>query len=136
MFNRILSALLAIILLLLAGGCAVKTDKSQKIRDLEFTVVRDEEIPEELKAQIEEKKEARFKITYQDGEYLYIASGYGQQETGGYCIEMKELYLAENAIYFATELYGPQKGETIHRAPSYPYIVIKTEALEEPVVFQ
>ncbi len=120
----------------LLAGCAALTAKSEKIRDLEYTVVKEEDLPEELRLQIDEKKEARFKITYQSDGYLYIASGYGEQETGGYSIAMKELYLSDNAVYFDTELCGPQKGETINHAPSYPYIVVKTEAVEKPVVFQ
>ncbi len=133
MSKRLLVAILLMNLLLFSAGC--KSSKSEKVRDLECTVVKEEEIPQELKEQIEEKKEARFKLTYQDGEYLYIASGYGKQETGGYCIKVKELYLSENAVYFTTELFGPQKGEALQAAPSYPYIVVKTEAIEKPVVF-
>lgn len=133
--KRIFTACMILLLLVAAGGCT-STKKTQKIRDLEYAVVKQEEIPKALLEQIEARKEARFKLTYQDGEYLYIASGYGQQQTGGYSIEMKELYLTENAIYFDTELYGPKKGETVYKAPSYPYIVVKLEIVESPVVFQ
>lgn len=133
---RIFSILAVLLLSIVLGGCSNPAAKSEKLRDLEYTVLKEEEVPEELQAQIEGKKEARFKITYQEDGYLYIASGYGEQETGGYSIGMKELYLTENAVYFDTELYGPEKGETIHHAPSYPYIVIKTEIMDKPVVFK
>lgn len=133
--KRFFTASIVLLLVVTLGGCT-STKKAQKIRDLEYTVVKEEEIPKALSEQIESRKESRFKLTYQDGEYLYIASGYGQQQTGGYSIEMKELYLTEDAIYFDTELYGPQKGETVHKAPSYPYIVVKLEIVEKPVVFQ
>lgn len=123
------------ILLMITTGCAAVTKKTEKVRDLEYTVVKEEDIPEALREQIEEKKANRFKLTYEDGEYLYIASGYGEQETGGYCIEMEELYLSSNAIYFSAQLYGPQKGEDVTKAVSYPYIVIKLEDLDQPVVF-
>ena len=62
--------------------------------------------------------------------------GYGEQETGGYSISVRELYLTENAIVADTELLGPQNLEQTGAEKSYPYIVIKTEYLEEPIIFQ
>ena len=117
-------------------GCALNKADKQKVRDLEYTVVEDEDLPEELKTEIDSKKEAHFKMTYESSEYLYIVMGYGQQETGGYSIQVKELYLSSNAVFFKTELAGPKKGETISQAPSCPYIVVKTELVKEPVVFE
>ncbi len=134
MGKRYVAAVFCAALLMLTAGCTA-VEKTDKVRDLEYTVVKEEDIPEALKEQIEEKKAQRFKLTYQDGEFLYIASGYGEQETGGYSIEMEELYLGSNAIYFSAQLYGPQKGESVTKAVSYPYIVVKLEDLDEPVVF-
>ena len=50
---------------------------------------------------------------------------------------MNDLYLTENAIYVDTTLLGPQPGDTAVKkdTPSYPYIVLKTEFLDKPVVF-
>ena len=92
--------------------------------------------PEELQNDIEEKKAADFKMTYKDSEFLYIVRGYGEQETGGYSICIRNLYLTSNAIIFDTELIGPRKGETISKSPSYPYIVVKVELRDENVVFE
>lgn len=113
-----------------------KSGDSAKVRDLEFTVMDQERIPEELKAIIEEKKIQPFKLTYSDDENLYIVVGYGPQETGGYSIQVKELYLTDNSIVFDTELLGPEKGENAAKETSYPVIVIQTELLENPVIFQ
>ena len=79
----------------------------------------------------EEKKTADFKLTYETPEYLYIVRGYGEQATGGYSIQVKELYLTSNAVFFSTELIGPRKGENAVKSPSYPFIVIRTEKREE-----
>ncbi len=49
---------------------------------------------------------------------------------------MEELYLTENSIVFDTELRGPESAESAGSEKSYPYIVVKTEVLENPVVFQ
>ena len=117
-------------------ACSVEKEELEKVRDLEFTVVGETDLPEELKNVIEEKKMGPFKLTYTDDQNLYIVVGYGEQETGGYSISVKELYLTENAIVTDTELLGPQRGETTGMEKSYPFVVIKTEYLEQPVIFQ
>lgn len=118
------------------GGCSADAEDEGKVRDLEFTVVGDSEVPAELMSTIEQKKANPFKLTYSDDQGLYIVTGYGEQESGGYSIVVDELYLTENAIVFDTELHGPESGENIGSEKSYPYIVVKTEVLENPVVFQ
>ena len=67
---------------------------------------------------------------------LYLCIGYGEQATGGYSISVNELYLSENAIYFDTNLIGPDPSETVAETVSCPYLVVKTEYLDKPVVFQ
>lgn len=119
-------------------GCGEKKNPLQKIKDLEFTVVAEENVPEELLKVIREKKEAGIKMTYQDGGFLYICMGYGKQESGGFCITVNELYETENALYFDTTLVGPQPGELDEKrkSPSTPYVVVKTEFIDKPVVFE
>ena len=117
-------------------ACSVEKDDLKKVRDLEFTVVGEADLPEELKNVIGEKKAAPFKLTYTDDQNLYIVVGYGEQETGGYSISVRELYLTENAIVADTELLGPEAAEQAGTEKSFPYIVIKTEYLEEPIIFQ
>lgn len=120
----------------LCAGCSVEKENETKVKDLEFSIVKEEDIPEELKKVIEDKKQQIFKLSYEDKEEMFIAVGYGEQQTGGYSIQVKELYLSENAVYFDTELQGPKKEEVTHQAKSYPYIVVKTEKRDESVVFQ
>lgn len=124
--------------LLMLTGCAKEKDPLLKVKDLEFTVLSEDNIPEELKTVIEEKKTDAFKVTYQDNGFLYICIGYGEQISGGYSITVNDLYLTENAIYADTTLLGPEPGEETsakRNTPSYPYIVIKTEFVDKPVVF-
>lgn len=117
-------------------GCSIEETNGTKISDLEYTIVEEKKFPEELKAQIEEKKAANFKMTYETEDELYIVSGYGEQATGGYSIAVRELYLTDNAIIFDTDLIGPRKGENAGQSPSYPYIVVKTKPQEKNVIFR
>ena len=66
---------------------------------------------------------------------MFIAIGLGISETRGYRFSVKDLYLTENSIRVKTSLLGPSKGETINEEPTYPYIVIKIENRDYPVVF-
>ncbi len=117
-------------------GCSIEETNGTKLSDLEYAIVEEADLPEELKAQIEEKKAADFKMTYESGGELYIVRGYGEQATGGYSICVRELYLTSNAILFRTELIGPRKGESARQSPSYPYIAVKTDYREEHVIFE
>ncbi|WP_236354962.1 protease complex subunit PrcB family protein [Konateibacter massiliensis] len=118
------------------GGCSVEESSNEKLRDLEFTVVEEADVPEELQSIVDEKKQSEFKITYTDNESLYICVGYGEQQTGGYSIAVNDLYLTSNAIFVDTNLIGPSKEEKISEGMSYPYIVIKTEYMDKSVVFE
>ena len=123
----------------LLAGCGRHRDPMEKIKDLEFTVLAEENIPEELRTVIEEKKSSAFKVTYQDNGFLYICVGYGQQVSGGYSITVNALYLTDNAIYADTTLLGPDPADPAtekKKAPSCPYIVLKTEFIDKPVVFE
>lgn len=126
---------LLLLVFLLLGGCATQ-ESEEKVKDLEFTVTKESELPEALRQQIEEKKEGTFQFTYSDNEYLYVAKGYGIQETGGYSISVEDCYLSKTAICVKTRLQGPAVGEEVAKAPSYPYIVLKLELREEEVLFQ
>jgi len=117
---------------ILAAGCA---QKEQEKKTLEFTVVEEERLPEELLKIVEEKKAEPFKLTYADGGYLYLCVGYGKQQTGGYSISVNELSVTENAVCLDTDLIGPTQAEEKSAAPSYPYLVIKTPFIDKTVVF-
>ncbi len=118
------------------GGCSEEDEAKDKVADLEFTVVSEAEIPAELQELIEEKKANEFKLSYSADGYLYIVAGYGTQDTGGYSVSVKELYLTENSIVMDSDLIGPGQDEEVSQKPSCPYIVIRTEDRPESIVFR
>lgn len=134
--KRILLCLLAVAAAAMLSGCTFLSEERIKLRDLDFTVLSEEKIPEELMSIIEEKKKEPFQITYTDKEYLYICVGYGEQATGGYSIAVNELYLTDTAVYASTSLLGPESADKNNATPSYPCIVIKTEYLDQTVIFE
>lgn len=118
------------------GGCSVKKQEEAKAQKLDYTVVEELEIPEELKELIEEKKEKDFQISFATGEELYLTAGYGEQPTGGYSIIVERLEETPEAIYFETNLMGPDKEEKVSQKASYPYIVIKTEFRDKDIYYE
>ncbi len=129
---RLIMAVILIISMSIFTGCR----EEEKIRDLDFTVVSPECLPEELLVEIESKKQEEFGFTFQDGNYLYLCVGYGQQSTGGYSICVKELYLTEKSIVLDTTLLGPNRTKDKEvKTDSYPYIVIKMEYIDAVVIF-
>lgn len=116
-------------------GCAARRQNQQKFRDLEFTVLDKDTVPEEFKLLIEEKKNAPFKLTYADQGQLYIAEGYGEQPTTGYSVKVTELYETEDTVCINTNLSGPEKGEETKETATFPYVVVQLEYIEKDVLF-
>lgn len=134
--KKIFLCFLAVVTAAVLSGCTFLSEERIKLRDIDFTVLSEEKIPEELMTIIEEKQKEPFQITYTDKEYLYICAGYGEQTTGGYSIAVNELYLTDTAVYVSTSLLGPESADKNNATPSYPYIVIKTEYLDQTVIFE
>lgn len=134
-FYKLIICMLITICITSVTGCSKKMLSKEKINDLDFTVLEQSEIPTKLAQEISSKKEQGFKLTYIDGEYMYIAIGYGAQDTGGYSVTIKELYQTRNAIYISSRLVGPRENDLVLKAKTYPYIVCKLERRDMDVVF-
>lgn len=118
------------------AGCGAKVEKPEKIKDMEYTVQEESQVPEELLAKMKEKQREPFRMTYTTEGFLYIAMGYGTQATSGYSIRVLELYEAAEGIVCSAELLGPAKDEPVLQVETYPYIVIKIPDIGLDVLFQ
>lgn len=125
-----------VLVALLLAGCTIIEDRTQKVKDIDFTVLPEQEIPKPLLEKIKQKQDNVFKMTYSDDNYLYICVGYGAQETGGYSVTVDELYLTSNAIYINTSLLAPDEKLNRKGMVSYPYICVKMEYIDKTVVFE
>ena len=128
--------LLAILVLAaVLSGCGLIRIEEEECKPVDYTVVERQDIPAALDEIMNEKKEKEFQLSYQTGEALYLAKGYGRQMSGGYSIQVEELGVSSNGLFFVTRLIGP-KDLNEAGVPSYPCIVIKTEPQKKPVVFR
>lgn len=146
MNKQIKKLILAAIIVLLpfsALGCGKKEELKRK--DIDFTVCDKTRMPEELVSIIEEKKLKTFKLTYVNNNYLYIAIGYGEHDRRNLNVVVNDLYMTDNAIYVDTSLTTTEQLEEIAsqtdadiaggEASMCPYIVLKCEKYELPVIF-
>lgn len=136
MCKRVILFILTLSLILMVTGCKSEKPEEKKLKDLDFTVLGDNEIPMELKQIIEGNKHEVAKTTYVDMGELYIIICYGDQPTTGYSIEVNELYETENTITIKTTLKGPDKNEQVLKLVTAPYIVVKLENIEKTVVYK
>lgn len=128
--------LLAILVLAaVLSGCGLIRIEEEERKPVDYTVVERQDIPAALDEIMNEKKEKEFQLSYEMGETLYLANGYGRQMSGGYSIQVEELGASSNGLFFVTRLIGP-KDLNEAGVPSYPCIVIKTEPQKKPVVFR
>ena len=115
-------------------GCSENTSKEHTTID--YTVVENEDLPSELKKLIDNKKVNTLRMTYTTKDYTYVVAGFGTKETSGYSIKVNDVYKSGDAIYADFTLMGPAKNESVNEVQTTPYIVLKYEKREEPVVFK
>lgn len=127
--------LLAVLTAILLCGCISRQEENGKIRNLEYTVLEESAVPEELGQRIAEEK-TPFMLTFSDQGNLYIARGYGPQEKSGYRVNVAEVYETEHAVVIVTDLYGPEKGEETEERITYPCTVIRLQDIGKEVLFK
>lgn len=127
--------LAVLVLAAVLSGCGLIRIEEEERKPVDYTVVERQDIPAALDEIMNEKKEREFHLSYETGEALYLAKGYGRQMSGGYSIQVEELGASSNGLFFVTRLIGP-KDLNEAGVPSYPCIVIKTEPQKKPVVFR
>ena len=136
MFEKIVGIGSVVCLAIMFCGCAMLDTSDKKIAQLEFEVVDMAELPEEIQTMIEERKNEAFQMAYHDENHSYIIVGYGMQDTSGYSIQVNDVYQGEDSIWVDTDLVGPEKSEKVESVPSYPYVIIRTEVIDQTIRFK
>ena len=127
--------MLIVSLAVLFTACSIQNVDKEKIRDLEYTVLEEEYIPEEVYEQVVNDMDEFCRKAYVCSDVLYIVVCYGAQPTEGYSIEVDYLYESSNAILVETTLKGPAGIDKVEEVITYPYIVLKVENIDKTVVF-
>lgn len=117
-------------------SCALLDTSDKKVSEISFSVVDVSELPDEIQSMLEEKKKDSFRMAYHTDKTSYIILGYGMQETSGYSIQVNDVYQGENGIWVDTDLIGPEKSERAENTQSYPFVVIKTDKVDQTIRFK
>ena len=116
-------------------GCGMLRKKNSEAKEVDYTVVKKEELPSEVKKIIEVKKQEEFQMAYQCEGELYLLRGYGIQSSGGYSIQVEYVRENEEEIHIKTRLLGPESREEQKDTISCPSIVVKVENRNKKIVF-
>ena len=128
--------LLLALSLFLSFMCSFSRDSGENKKEISFKIIKKEEIPEELRMEIEKKKDQDFYISYQDEKFLYLAKGYEEKEISGYDVKVTDCCETEKFIYFYTDLIGPSRKEEVKNEISHPYIVIRIKKTDKNIIFK
>lgn len=130
-----ITIILSVVLATYINGCNVENIDEEKIRDLEYVIVEEEHIPEEVYEQVIADQDEFCRKAYVCSDKLYIVVCYGAQPTEGYTIEVNQLYESSNAVIVETTLKGPSGMDKVAEVITYPYIVLQVENVDKTVVF-
>ena len=86
LWGKIMTFVLALLIIMPAcamTGCSGSKEPDNKT-SVDYTVVENADLPEELKKLIESKKDKVMRLTYTTKDYTYVVAGYGTRETSGY----------------------------------------------------
>lgn len=117
------------------AGCGMIQEEKGESRAVDYTVVKKEDIPEEIKEVIDTRKQEGFQMTFQSEGEMYLLKGYGIQSTGGYSIQVEYVTENDEEIHIRTKLIGPATREEQKDAISCPWIVVKIESRDKKVIF-
>lgn len=135
LIKKIVVILICAALAAYIAGCNVENIDREKIRDLEYVILEEEKIPEEVYEQVVNDMDEFCRKAYVCSDVLYIVVCYGAQPTEGYSIEVDYLYESSNAVLVDTTLKGPSGMDKVAEVISYPYIVLQVENVDKTVVF-
>ena len=123
------------VLVFLLAGCQGDSTAGEQV-PVAFSVEEERTIPAALRQTIKENEAREIRMTFEDGNDLYLIRGYGEQKTGGYSIAVDACTEDEEKLYLTTRLIGPEDAEKQPKDASYPYIVVRVAATGKAVEIQ
>ena len=109
--------------------------KSVQGTDVDYTVVKRADYPQEINEFIELKQQEKFQVSFLCQESLYLVKGYGIQSTGGHSIQVEYIKETDDELHIKTKLIGPEASKQHLDVMSCPIIVVKMEARDKKIIF-
>ncbi len=137
-YKKSILCFLLVGLLLMIFGCQGEEKRErtyENMTDLTYEIVSGSDVPHKVNEKIFKEKEKGFGFTYRDGDVMYIAFGFGRQNTGGFSIQMAAAKENETEILIEAKLITPGPEEVVSTSPSHPYMILKMANVEKDVQF-
>ncbi len=132
MKNRMLLFILLMSLGVFGTGCAEAEGKDDGVigNDITYSIVEDEDIPEEMASIIEkEMTEGNAQvILFENSQYVFI--GLGERNTGGYGIHIDHVKDVEGSISILYNETKPNKESMTLQVITYPYVVLRIHSVQ------
>ena len=116
-------------------GCGMMQKETEKGTDVDYTVVKKADYPQEIMEFIELKRQQKFQVSFRCQDSLYLVKGYGIQSTGGHSIQVEYIRETSDELHIKTKLIGPQPSETRLDVMSCPILVVKMESRDKKIIF-
>ncbi len=133
MLKRSLFAVVMVLILIFAYGCTEDEEVKEVIVP---EVPEEEELPEEIKAWIEDSRDAFGGRTRIHNGFLYILVTYGEKPTGGYTVEIAEIARQGEELFVTVQFSEPGEDEMVTQAITYPYDLAVVEETDLTVEFR
>lgn len=124
----------AVALSFLLWGCSFQKTEPAEAYTEQPVIMQQEDLPEGLSDRIEEEKEDPFLLAWGDGSWLYIAVGYGRQDTEGYRVELEEISQTRHSLIVRTTLTGPGEQDKAAERESFPWLAFRIPYTEKRIL--
>lgn len=111
--------------------CIVNSGKK-----IEFTAVKDGDIPREIETQVlPEYRNLERALACSVDDKIYVVVTRGEKTTSGYSVDIKKMNMNDNKLEVYAAYSDPEEGKAVSQVLTYPYAVAVTdlEALPESI---
>lgn len=111
--------------------CIVNSGKK-----IEFTAVKDGDIPKEIETQVlPEYRNLERALACSVDDKIYVVVTRGEKTTSGYSVDIKKINMNDNKLEVYAAYSDPEEGKAVSQVLTYPYAVAVTnlEALPESI---
>ena len=104
-------------------------DDSSKETKVSFSKITYSNLPKVLRDEVDSLKQTENYKAYEYGGYLYLVAAMGKKNTGGYSIDIKNVYKTLNggkySIKAVVDTNEPSSSSNVTMAITYPYCVVR-----------
>ncbi len=107
------------------GFHLAKLEKRERGQAVKYEICAEKNMPERLQKILEERKKQPGTFAYKNSRYTYLVVCYGEKPYSGYSVRVEQCWKNKEQLYLQTQLIGPEAGEEVIEALTYPFLVVR-----------